>query len=81
MDLIEETGITDQLIPAGSIIGFARDGKIHDLRSQALAVDALRTKLISGRSKLAMVRFGIDSFRSRKSLSYEICRSRRTSTR
>jgi oxygen-dependent protoporphyrinogen oxidase len=71
MDLIEETGITDQLIPAGSIIGFARDGKIHDLRSDHLALDALRTKLISGRSKLAMVRFGIDNFRSRKSLSYE----------
>jgi protoporphyrinogen/coproporphyrinogen III oxidase len=71
MDLIEETGITDQLVPAGSIIGFARDGKIHDLRSQALAVDALKTKLISNRSKLAMTRFGIDSVRSRKSLSYE----------
>ena len=71
MDLITEMGITEQLIPAGSIIGFARDGKIHDLRSQALAADALKTKLISNRSKLAMVRFGIDSFRSRKSLSYE----------
>jgi oxygen-dependent protoporphyrinogen oxidase len=71
MDLITELEITDQLIPAGSIIGFARDGKIHNLRSQALAIDALRTKLISGRSKLAMTRLGIDNVRSRKSLSYE----------
>jgi oxygen-dependent protoporphyrinogen oxidase len=71
MDLITETGITDQLIPAGSIIGFARDGRIHDLRSDHLAGDALRTKLISNRSKLAMIRFGIDNIRSRKGLSYE----------
>jgi oxygen-dependent protoporphyrinogen oxidase len=71
MDLIKEAGITDQLIPAGSVIGFARDGKIHDLRSDHLAGDALRTKLISNRSKLAMVRFGIDNVRSRKGLSYE----------
>jgi oxygen-dependent protoporphyrinogen oxidase len=71
MDLITELEITDQLVPAGSIVGFARDGKIHNLRSQALAVDALRTKLISPRSKLAMVRLGIDNVRSRKGLSYE----------
>jgi oxygen-dependent protoporphyrinogen oxidase len=71
MDLITELGITDQLIPAGSIVGFARDGKIHNLRSQALAVDALKTPLISTRSKLAMVRLGIDNVRSRKGLSYE----------
>jgi oxygen-dependent protoporphyrinogen oxidase len=69
--LVEEAGITEQLIPAGSIIGFARDGKIHDLRSDHLAGDAVRTKLISGRSKLAMTRLGIDNIRSRKGLSYE----------
>ena len=71
MDLITELEITDQLIPAGSIVGFARDGKIHNLRSQALALDALRTPLISAKSKLAMVRLGIDNVRSRKGLSYE----------
>jgi oxygen-dependent protoporphyrinogen oxidase len=71
MDLISELEITDQLIPAGSIVGFARDGKIHNLRSQALAIDALKTNLISARSKLAMVRLGIDSARSRQGLSYE----------
>jgi protoporphyrinogen/coproporphyrinogen III oxidase len=71
MDLIEEMGITEQLVPAGSIIGFARDGKIHDLRSDHLARDALRTRLISAKSKLAMTRFGLDNVRSRRSLSYE----------
>lgn len=71
MDLITELEITDQLIPAGSIVGFARDGKIHNLRSQALAIDALKTPLISTRSKLAMVRLGIDNIRSRKGLSYD----------
>jgi oxygen-dependent protoporphyrinogen oxidase len=71
MDLIAEAGITDQLIPAGSIVGFARDGEIHDLRSDHLAQDALRTKLISARGKLAMARLGIDNVRSRKGLSFE----------
>jgi oxygen-dependent protoporphyrinogen oxidase len=71
MDLIAETGISEQLIPAGSIVGFARDGRIHNLRSQALALDALRTDLISGRSKLAMIRLGIDNLRARQGLSYE----------
>jgi protoporphyrinogen/coproporphyrinogen III oxidase len=71
MDLVEEAEITDQLIPAGSIVGFARDGKIYDLRSDHLAGDALRTKLISMRSKLAMTRLGLDNLRSRKGLSYE----------
>jgi len=71
MDLVEEAELTDQLIPAGSIVGFARDGEIHDLRSDHLAGDALRTKLVSMRSKLAMTRLGIDNVRSRKGLSYE----------
>ena len=71
MDLVEEAGITEQLIPAGSIVGFARDGEIYDLRSDHLAGDALKTKLISLRSKLAMTRIGIDNVRSRKGLSYE----------
>ena len=44
MRLVREAGIVDQLIPAGSVIGFARDGKIHDFRSEALAADALKTQ-------------------------------------
>jgi oxygen-dependent protoporphyrinogen oxidase len=71
LSLVEEAGITEQLIPAGSIVGFARGREIHNLRSDHLAGDALRTKLISNRSKLAMLRLGIDNVRSRKRLSYE----------
>jgi protoporphyrinogen/coproporphyrinogen III oxidase len=71
MRLVREAGIVDQLIPAGSVIGFARDGKIHDFRSQALAADALKSTLVSAKSKLAMVQLGIDNVRSRKTLSYE----------
>ena len=71
MDLVSEAEITEQLIPAGSIVGFARDGEIHDLRSDHLVGDALRTKLVSAKSKLAMARLGIDNARSRKGLSYE----------
>jgi oxygen-dependent protoporphyrinogen oxidase len=71
LNLVHEAGITEQLIPAGSIVGFAREGRIHDLRSDHLAGDALRTRLISNLSKLSMVRLGIDNVRSRKGLSYE----------
>lgn len=70
-DLVDELGINEQLIPAGAIVGFGRDGEIHNLRSNALAGDALRTDLISLRSKLAMGRLGIDNVRSRKGLNYE----------
>src|SRR5262245_32536948 len=71
MDLVEETGNTEQLIPAGSIVGFAREGEIFDLRSDHLAGDALKTKLVTLRSKLAMTRLGVDNVRSRKGLSYD----------
>jgi oxygen-dependent protoporphyrinogen oxidase len=70
-NLVEELGITEQLIPAGAIVGFARDGRIHDLRSNHLGGDALRTDLIGLRSKLAMLRLGIDNVRARKGLGYD----------
>ena len=70
VDLAHEIGVGGDLIPAGSIIGFARDEKIHNLRSDKLFVDALKTPLVSTKSKIAMARFGIDATRASKLLNY-----------
>lgn len=69
--LANEIGVGGQLIPAGSIIGFARDTTIHNLRSDHLFLDALKTPIVSARSKIAMTRFGIDAARASKLLNYE----------
>lgn len=71
VNLAREIGVGSQLIPAGSIIGFARDDKIHNLRSDHLFLDALKTPIVSARSKVAMARFGVDATRASKLLSYE----------
>ncbi|MGQ0625734.1 MAG: protoporphyrinogen/coproporphyrinogen oxidase [Sporichthyaceae bacterium] len=69
--LAHEVGAGANLIPAGSVIGFARDGGIHNLRSEKLFLDAARTALVSNRSKIAMARFGIDAAKASRLLSYE----------
>jgi oxygen-dependent protoporphyrinogen oxidase len=69
--LAHEIGVGPELIPAGSVIGFARDNEIHNLRSDHLFLDAARTKLVSNRSKLFMARFGLDAARASKGLNYE----------
>lgn len=69
--LAHEVGSGPDLIPAGSIIGFARDDTIHNLRSDHLFVDALKTPLVSLKSKASMARFGVDATRASKLLNYE----------
>ncbi len=71
VDLAHEVGSGPDLIPAGSIIGFARDNVIHNLRSDHLFADVLRTPLVSLRSKALMARFGVDATRASKLLNYE----------
>lgn len=69
--MLRELGLADQLARGGSIVGFARDRQIHYMDSDRLMFDALFTKLISARSKLAMIKMGLDNLRIRRSLSYE----------
>lgn len=69
--LAHEVGSGPDLIPAGSIIGFARDNVIHNLRSDHLFTDVLKTRLISLKSKALMARFGADATRASKMLNYE----------
>jgi protoporphyrinogen/coproporphyrinogen III oxidase len=71
MRLVQDVGMTDDLIPANSLMGFMRDDKMHYLRSNRLVIDAARTKLLSVRSKLKVARLAADSFKLRSLLSYE----------
>jgi protoporphyrinogen/coproporphyrinogen III oxidase len=71
VNLARGLGLGSELIPAGSIIGFARDNTIHNLRSDHLFTDVLKTNLVSLRSKVLMTRFGIDAARASKLLNYE----------
>lgn len=71
MGLVRELGMTDELIPANSLMGFMRDDEMHYLRADRLAIDAARTKLLSLRAKLAVSKLVWDTMRLRKLLSYE----------
>jgi oxygen-dependent protoporphyrinogen oxidase len=71
MQLVRDVGMTDELIPASSLMGFMRGEEMHYLRANRLALDAARTKLLSLRSKLKVARLAIDTFKLRKLLSYE----------
>ncbi|MCK9248851.1 MAG: FAD-dependent oxidoreductase [Solirubrobacteraceae bacterium] len=69
--LVREAGLEGELVPAGSVVGFAHDGRIHELRSERLLGDALRTRIVSARSKLAMLRLGVDGLRMQRRLDCE----------
>jgi len=71
MRLVDDIGMTDELIPANSLMGFMRGDQMHYLRANRLVLDAARTKLLSLRSKLKVARLAADSFKLRKLLSYE----------
>lgn len=71
LGMLRELGLADQLEQGGSVVGFARDHQIHYMDSNRLMRDALFTRLISTRSKLSMIKMGLDNLRIRKLLSYE----------
>jgi oxygen-dependent protoporphyrinogen oxidase len=71
MAIARDSGFADNLVPAGATYGFARDGVVHNLRAERMAWDALTTKLLSTRSKLAMVKLVRDLLRVRPKLDYE----------
>lgn len=71
MQLVRDLGMTDELVPANSLMGFLREGEMHHLRADALALDAARTKLLSFRSKLKVAKLVRDTWKLRKLLSYE----------
>jgi len=71
MRLVIEAGLERELVPANSLMGFMRDGVMHELRADRLAVDAARTKLLSPGAKLKVAKLAIDAMRLRRLMSYE----------
>src|SRR5581483_839443 len=71
MQLVREAGMPGELLPANSLMGFMRDGRLETLRADKLALDAARTKLLSTKSKLKVARLLIEQLRLRRVLSYE----------
>jgi oxygen-dependent protoporphyrinogen oxidase len=69
--IVGEVGLAPDLEPGGSVVGFARDGRIHYLDSNRLFVDAVKTPLLSWRSKLAAARLALDNCKIAKLLNYE----------
>ncbi|MGH9035819.1 MAG: protoporphyrinogen/coproporphyrinogen oxidase [Acidimicrobiia bacterium] len=71
LGIAAEAGLGDEVIPGGSIIGFARDDRIHYLDAERLLPTAARFGLVSGRSKLVAARILLDAARLRSKLSFE----------
>jgi oxygen-dependent protoporphyrinogen oxidase len=71
MQLVRDLGMESELIAANSLMGFMRDGDMHLLRADSLALDAARTKLLSWRSKLKVAKLVRDTWKLRNLLSYE----------
>jgi protoporphyrinogen/coproporphyrinogen III oxidase len=62
MGLVKELGIGHDLVEYPDVIGIWRGGQVHRLRDRA-PIDAIRTKLVSTRSKLIGTRLALDSRR------------------
>lgn len=71
LGIARELGMDAELIPGGSVVGFARGDKIHYMDSARLVMDSLTTGLISWRSKLKMINVALDNLRIQSKLNYE----------
>jgi protoporphyrinogen/coproporphyrinogen III oxidase len=71
LGIVAEAGLSDELVPAGTVIGFAKPDGIHYLDSDRLYLDAVRTRILSPRSKLMMLRMMWDNRRLAPLMSYE----------
>lgn len=60
----EDAGLASDLVPGGTILGFAREGAIHNINSRRLLIDGIRTRLLSWRSKVTLVKLAIDLARA-----------------
>lgn len=71
MQLVEEAGITAELVQTKPMLGYVRDKTIHNIRADHLVLDALKSGLLSWGAKLRLLRLGFDSLRANPHLSYE----------
>lgn len=51
-----------------SVIGFCREGTVHRFRSNHIILDGIKTKLLSWRSKVKLLRLAVDAIKARRIL-------------
>ena len=61
--LVHDAGLSDELIPASSDMGFLKDGNIHRIRTNR-PLDLVRGDLLSSRDLFALSRIGLDFVRA-----------------
>lgn len=71
LSLAREAGVHDQLAPVGSLVDWARPGGLTPVDTGKWVKTALRTPLLSWRSKLTMTKAAWDFRRMRSTLSDE----------
>ncbi len=68
---LQAMNLSHLLQPGGSVVGFARDGKIHCMDSARMMIDGITTQLISWPSKMVMIKMMLDNMRITPKLSFE----------
>lgn len=71
ISILEEIGMSGELLQGGSVVGFAKGDKVHYMDSAALYRDAITTGLLGIGSKLAMIKMMLDARSITPKLSYE----------
>jgi protoporphyrinogen/coproporphyrinogen III oxidase len=61
-----EIGMADEIVPGGFILGIVRDGVIHDLDGDHLVSSLVRTRLLSTRAKVELVKLLPELIRARR---------------
>ncbi|HEX9684052.1 MAG TPA: NAD(P)/FAD-dependent oxidoreductase [Acidimicrobiales bacterium] len=71
LSIIEEAGMSDELVPGGTMLAFAREDGLNYLDTDHLLRDGLRLGQVSGRAKLALTKLAVDVIRAHRALSFE----------
>jgi oxygen-dependent protoporphyrinogen oxidase len=67
LNLAEELGLADQVVPASPYVGIYRDGRIHHLRLDRMIRSGIGTGLLSWRSKARLARLAAALARAKAS--------------
>ena len=71
MGIVSDAGLGAELVPANGLIGIAEGTHIHELDAAHIVRDAIRTRLVSTRAKLMLLRLVADLLRYRHRLDAE----------
>lgn len=70
LQLIDDAGLSDQIVPTSDLAGVLRDGRVHRSRGSS-KLDALTTGLLSWGSKALVLRAVLDAHRAGERLSWD----------